>query len=331
MPVTDYSAHWQVSGGVFLRPVSVDDLYVPDALKGLLERLLLFCRSEQALVVVSGEPGTGKSTLLRWLHQNLSQDTHDVLLTAMVQRETRGGWLTPRLAELLGVPTASLPTQDLGQSIREVASRLDELVAEKRKLIVAVDAAHLASTPEALSEVAALLNLQALAGTCLSFVLVGDPALGVVLEHATDLSAKLAFNLTLPKLSLDETTAYVGHRLRQAGMASPFEPEVLALIHQRSRGIMAGMNAFAENCLVEAFQRGVRGVTLEIARAAAKHLTFESAAPLNQASPFPPVEGQAYAPPPPPKKQDRPRDGERPESPSEPVAIKLTSLFKSDR
>ena len=69
--------------GVFLRPVGADELFVSDELGRILPRLLHFCRSEQALVALTGDPGTGKSTVLRWLHQHLPQDTHDILLIAI--------------------------------------------------------------------------------------------------------------------------------------------------------------------------------------------------------------------------------------------------------
>jgi hypothetical protein len=209
---------------------------------------------------------------LNWLFATLDPRSYEVLLTTMVKKERTGGWLTPRLAALMGTDRDAAAAADLGELIRATAARLDELISEKRKLIVAVDAAHLAETPDALGEIVAFLNLSSLAGTCLSFVLCGETPLLDAVAGAAPLAARAAFTLNLPRLGLADTESYLAHRTRIAGIPSPFEPGAVSLIHDRSRGVLAAINGYAETCLIEAALKGTGNVTLDVAREAARHL-----------------------------------------------------------
>lgn len=326
--MSDYRTFWQVDRAVFLRPADVDRPFFTDALKAKLERAKQFSMGDRALVVVTGEPGSGKSTVARWFYECIPQDAHDVQLMSLVQRETDSGWLSPRLAELMGI---RLPeTTDSGQLLVHIASRLDDLIVEGRRLIVVIDAAHLASTPDALGEIAALLNVQALATPCLSFVLVGDTTLLETLERAVDLKAKVAFAVTLPRLTVEETQAYLAHRAATLGIPSPFELDAVAMIHARSQGVLAAIDAYAENCLVEAFEGGQRQITAEVAARAARHLTpgARDQEVLTHATPAALAPATAPSGP-----LARPKTGSpaaAAEAAPENVAIKLSSLFKSE-
>lgn len=322
-----YLKFWQIDRPLFTRIEPVPALYLPQRLLAPLERLALTCGQDAALALLTGEVGTGKTTLLRWLSQRLPPVDYDVMTTTILQREPRSNWLFPRLAEHLGVRKASnKDTQD--SLIRPVVSRLDEYIEAGRKLVILIDAAHLIDYDVGLDEIAALFSLQSLGGGCVVCVLAGNEQLSQNLQNAPELAARNAYELRLTRLSSDETSAYLECRTRSAGAHIVFEQAAIDLLHASSRGVIASLNIYAEGCLIAAYQAGSHKITEATAKAA---ISFRDT-PLPQAE----IERQDQPPPPPEKIQpagpqpslasqnQKPDPSDRPPQHS----INLTSLFK---
>src|SRR5690606_5588681 len=148
-------------------------------LTSAMDRLRFFCEQEQSCAVVIGDSGSGKSTLARWLYQSLDLDSHEILLTSMTRQERLSGWLTPRLKTFLShqAQEPALNQNDHYQLMQQTVAALDEFRRDQRRLIVIIDAAHKAVTPEAFDDIISLLNLESLTGApgCLAFVLLGLP------------------------------------------------------------------------------------------------------------------------------------------------------------
>lgn len=336
--MTDYLTYWKLDAAVFLRPIMPREIYVSNTLRDGLDRLKLFCTSEpRTLLLVTGDAGTGKSTILRWLANDLPVASHEMLMLSLVRYERESGWLAPRLAHALGASTQDL---DGGQALLEFTQRLDELSQEKRHMVIALDSAQFIRTGESLSEILAILNIQSLSVPCLTFVLAGEPSLMETLGQVKGLPGKVALQVRLEPCSLAETKSYMEHRLGLAGLKNPFDDDVIRLIHERSAGVLLGIDIFAEHCLIEACQRAVRLITPDLARAAARHLatpqvfeeahTGEGSLDTDEESQIPPppkpntAEKQAS----PPANSTPPKNG--PVEPAQGSAsIRLSTLFKS--
>lgn len=324
-----------------MRPIATRDLFVTARLKPTLERCVALARSGTGLLTITGEPGTGKTTLLRWLFDTLPTETHEVLLTGMIQRERHAGWLLPRLAELLGVADDGSPHRQ----IQHIAARLDDFATAKRHLVLIIDAAHLAESAAALEDVTALLNLHALGGNGLTVVVAGTEAILDNVLKTPELAAKTTMSLKLTAFNREETGAYIQHRLKVAGVNATFSPEALDAAHVRSRGVPATLNHLCENVLFEAFQRQATTISGELVLAAGAHLgrqgppppamsseagdgqdlpqTLAMSMPVAAGEPeLPPLPGPAMRP----REVPRKNAAERQES----ASIKLSSLFKSD-
>lgn len=318
-----YLKFWDLDRPLFTRLESPPALYIPPRLVAPLERLVLACEQETALAVMTGEPGTGKTALARWLCEALPTAVYDVLLLTLVRREHVPGWLMPRLAEHLGVRISGDRDSPI-ESLGAVAARLEEYLEQNRKLTVIIDAAHMLTGDNVFDELVAFLGLQAVAGGCIAFVLVGGESLSRQIATVPELAPRVAYELRVPCLSPTEAAAYLEHRIQAAGARVSFEPDALDALYAATRGVIAALNAQAEGCLVEAYQRGARTISLPIVLGAATSSLSHSQPPL---PPLPSPPGrtisQVESSRPPGQSQET---GEQPRSSG--AAISLNSLFK---
>jgi len=271
--VADYLTFWQTNTVVFRREVESSQLFYSAAMRPKLERLLLQCLHPSGLLLLIGNSGTGKSTILKWLYETLAVAKYEVLLTTLVRQEAAMGWLTPRLAEFMGVALPGMvPGSDLTPSMRRTAAAFDEIIAEDRRLLVAIDAAHRLSNPEACGEISAYLNLQALAGSCATFLLAGDRRLKHLIQSVPELNTRVAFSLEITPFSRQDTGDYIAHRLRVANVAATFAGDAVDLIHDISVGVAAAIDNLAEACLMEAAITDQRQITRDTVQTAVAHI-----------------------------------------------------------
>lgn len=267
--MSTYLNFWGVTTPVFAPRHGRIELYLPERLTIAAQRMASFCTHDQTLTVLAGESGTGKTAVTRWLHDTLATDSHEFLLTTLLREEHSSGWLAPRIAEYMGV--ANPGNHSLHEVITSVAGRLDELIAEKRRLIIAVDAAHWIQGA-GWQDISGFLNLGALAGSCFSFLLVGRQELISQCSAQTDLRHKLSCKMEWPRFGVEETSGYLRFRCEQAGINNPFDAEAVASIHQITCGVASAINALAENTLIEAYERKAQLVTSDIVRSASRFI-----------------------------------------------------------
>ncbi len=331
--MTTFNQFWQVERSVFLQAVDTNKIFLPQSLQIDLDRLLLLSQQPQTVAFVIGPKGTGKSTYLKWLNAQFPVAQYDTLLTTMISPEPQAGWLARRLSEFFG--TRGKPS-DNEHLLGDVVSRLDELIEEKRRLVVFVDAAHMAESAEAWQELASLMSLQALAEPCISFVLCGEPRLLQLFTSSESLTTHISFALEVPTLSEAETGAYIHYRLELANITAELPSDALRTLFDESRGVIARINMLAENCLIECSLRESRVITRDIVAAAKRYIAgkpphVSSATGLGMpltalykpSTPPPPVQNVEAPPPPPTTNAADSREKDFP-------GIRLASLFKSD-
>lgn len=218
----------------------------------------------KGFIVVTGEVGTGKTLLVRFL------------LDALTNYHVAFAYVyNPRLSVLdfLAHVLADLRIPAAGSTKSQLLARLNNyLLARSRTggtTALIVDEAQLLNW-ELLEEIRLLTNLETSQHKLLQIVLVGQPEFDEKLESPSlrQLKQRIALRCTLQPLNIEELRSYIYHRLELAGAklnGHPLFPdETVQLLHRFSCGIPRLANTLCENSLVAGFAKQVKQITPEI-------------------------------------------------------------------
>lgn len=208
-------------------------------------------QSRKGFVLLTGEVGTGKTTLINKLLEWLRLQQ---VATAFIfnSRLNVPQFLDYMLADF-GIPCDSKAKSQI--LLRLYNWLLDRYRAGETAVLIVDEAQNLSD--EVLEEIRMLTNLETFTEKLLQIVLVGQPELEQKLKQPQlrQLRQRLTLRAKTHALTLDETKAYVQQRLRIAGSNGQqiFEPEALEAIHRYSSGIPRVINLLCEHCLVSSF------------------------------------------------------------------------------
>ena len=208
-------------------------------------------QSRKGFVLLTGEVGTGKTTLINKLLEWLRLQQ---VATAFVfnSRLNVPQFLDYMMADF-GITCESRSKSQI--LLRLYNWLLDRYRAGETAVLIVDEAQNLSD--EVLEEIRLLTNLETFTEKLLQIVLVGQTELDVRLRqpHLRQLRQRLTLRAKTHPLTLDETQAYVTQRLRIAGSngRTIFDPEAVSLIHRYARGIPRVVNLLCEHALVSAF------------------------------------------------------------------------------
>jgi len=199
--------------------------------------------------VVSGEPGAGKTTILRAL---LARIGNDVTVGLITNTHQSFGGLLDWVLSAFDLHEAGLTHVEMHQKFMDF---LIEEYAKKRSVLLIVDEAQNMKA-DALEELRMLSNVNSEKDQLLQVVLAGQPALKETLRQPElmQFAQRIAVDYHLASLNMEETCGYIQHRLKTAGAERDvFTPAACARIHQYSGGTPRLINLLCETVLVYGF------------------------------------------------------------------------------
>jgi general secretion pathway protein A len=227
-----------------------------------LANLIYGVQSRKGFVVLTGEVGTGKTTMLECLQDFLSAHRIDFayLFNSRLTVE-----------QFFEMMAYDLDLQCNRSSKTEVLIALNQLLIsnanEGRTTTLILDEAHNLEW-DVLEEVRLLGNLENRRGKLLQIVLAGQPEFDRKLDAPSlrQLKQRIALRCLLKPFREAETAEYIATRLSKAGMSSQtvFPPALIAEIHLRAQGIPRLINAICDNLLLTAFAMESKAATLEM-------------------------------------------------------------------
>lgn len=222
---------------------------------------------EQDIVLLTGEIGSGKTTLSRALIDSLDRGYYPVLI---INPRLSPSQLVRTVALRLGVEDLSRYREDVLEAIN---AKLYELFEAGRRTLLIIDEAQLIPGKATFEELRLLTNFQLDDRNLLALVLIGQTELRERLERKQyrALRQRVSMQFHLGPLDARETEEYVAHRLAVAGRETPlFDAEALALLFEESGGVPRRINVIAGNALFEGFGRGATTITRVIIESVVK-------------------------------------------------------------
>jgi len=235
-----------------------------------LAHLLYGTGEDGGFVALTGEVGTGKTTLCHCLLEQLPEGVDMALV------------LNPRMNALellkslcdelrISYPT---DTHSLKVLVDALNSHLLSAHAKGRRTVVMIDEAQNLSF-EVLEQIRLLTNLETTQSKLLHIILVGQPELNQLLEqdNLRQLNQRITARYYLEPLSLRETSAYIRHRIAvSGGHASLFTTASIRAIYGYSKGIPRIINNICDRALLGAYSRGRQRVNTTIVHKAAEEI-----------------------------------------------------------
>jgi type II secretory pathway predicted ATPase ExeA len=269
-----YESYWRFQSKPFTAAVDTRAYYPSETHQGALLKLRYAVENRRGAALLVGPSGSGKTLLVRLLADQLGEEFHP--LAHLVFPQMPAADLLAFLAAELGAGSAEHSegrVASIETSVRRIQHRLTENAQQGKHAVVAIDEAHLLDGSRAFEAIRLLLNFETAAGPALTLLLIGQTTLVPMLARMPQLEERLAVKCMLRPLAVEETMAYVQHRLAVAGSdRTIFEPSATEALHHLSCGIPRQINRLCDLALLIGFAEEQSSIGAEQIEAVSQEL-----------------------------------------------------------
>jgi general secretion pathway protein A len=268
-----YNAYFGFKENPFNLSPDPEFLYPSPQHEEALANLIYGVRNRKGFIVLTGEVGTGKTTMLECLRDFLDSQQYEFAFVFNSR-------LTP--SQFFEMIAYDLGLKCDRKSKTDVLIALNSLLLEQaekgRTCVLIVDEAHNLEW-DVLEEIRLLGNLESRTGKLLQVILAGQPELDRKLDapNLRQLKQRVVLRCSVNPLTAEQTVEYVNTRTAQAGLPDQdiFSKELLLEVYTRTHGIPRLINAVCDNLLVTTFAMEQRKATLPMLDEVCKDLRLE--------------------------------------------------------
>jgi len=229
--------------------------------------------NREGFVIITGEIGCGKTTLIKKLLSELDEDSFRVAKIFQTQLDE---------VEFLQAVLVEFGLNPFHAKKVELIDMLNTFLVESfqqmKHMVLIVDDAHNLSM-KALEEIRMLSGLETQKEKVLHVILVGQPQLNDMLNapEMEQLLQRVRLRFHLKALTMDETAAYISHRLQVAGAtrADILTPETMPVIYKYTGGVPRLINTLCDTALTVAYADNLPTVTIDVLKAAIDELQWQ--------------------------------------------------------
>lgn len=252
-------APFGLSAPPFSKEIGDGTLWVPSSRKRVVDHLVEACH-ERGHVLLVGEPGVGKTCVLRAARHRLPEDGFRLTYCHNATLGRRDFYR--QLCFALGLS----PKATAASVFYAINRHVQDLGTEKLHPVFLLDEAHLLHQ-DVLDHLHVLANYQWDQKPLLSLILVGLPELWdrMTLRKNRSLWSRIHCRTRIPEPALEDTAEYIAYRLREAGRQTQvFSSEAISVLHEASRGLPRDLDRLATAALKAAARRKLTIVDHEL-------------------------------------------------------------------
>jgi len=249
-------------------------LFMSERHREALAHLLYGLDAGGGFVLLTGEVGTGKTTVCRCFLEQIPEHCN---VAYIFNPKVTVGELLRSICDEFGVPHA--PAVPGVETVKDCIDPLNAALlaahASGRNNVLIIDEAQNLSA-DVLEQLRLLTNLETSERKLLQIILIGQPELRTLVAQPSmeQLAQRVIARFHLDALTLQETQQYISHRLAVAGLQGPlpFSARAMRRVHALSHGVPRRINLLCDRALLGAYAAGAREVSVPVVNRAAREV-----------------------------------------------------------